>query len=361
MFLLKLVTIFCLAITIVNFSLYVADTECPNVDFSKTGIKDRRADKNKLRVVQYNVEWLFVDYCNSSDCPGNGCTWKNQTSATKHLQSISKIISELNPDIINLCEVEGCDELNMLTQNLNIDSKDSNNSNNLYQPYLKKGKDTSTGQNVGILTKIDPMGSLYRTEERYTYPIAQSTCNYTGETTTSGVSKHYITEFIIKNIHIAFIGAHLVAFPTEPQRCAEREAQAMVLQKIIYDYIQKTYEVIFLGDLNDYDGETLDANDNKPTSHVLQILKGEFGDYQGKYDLHNVAEWIVEKKDRYSAWWDKNSNCISSANEFSSIDHMLVTKNLLQYITQVYYYHGYLEKCNIYESDHYPLVVDFQI
>ena len=34
-----------------------SDTECPAV----TSIGDRRADKNKLRLVQYNVEWLFID------------------------------------------------------------------------------------------------------------------------------------------------------------------------------------------------------------------------------------------------------------------------------------------------------------
>ena len=37
--------------------LISADTECPIV----TSIGDRRADKSKLRLVQYNVEWLFID------------------------------------------------------------------------------------------------------------------------------------------------------------------------------------------------------------------------------------------------------------------------------------------------------------
>ena len=42
---------------------------------------DRRTDKNKLKIMQYNVEWLFLDYYKSADCPGNGCTWKNKTMA----------------------------------------------------------------------------------------------------------------------------------------------------------------------------------------------------------------------------------------------------------------------------------------
>ena len=329
-------------------SLY-GDFECPNVIS-----KNIYNNVYNLRIIQYNVEWLFMDYCKSSDCPGKGCTWKNQTSASAHIETISKIISKLllnTPMIVNLCEVEGCDELNQLVNK--IDTYDST-----YSSYLKKGKDTSTGQNVGLLTTITPNVSLYRTEERYNYPIIGSQCNYNGEPTTSGVSKHYITEFFINNMNIALIGLHLVAFPTDSSRCAEREAQAMIIQKVVFQYISKGFEVIVLGDINDYDGVVLDANNNKPLSQVLQILKGKYGDYSGKYELYNVVENIPQEN-RYSAWWDKNSNCISTPNEFSAIDHMLVTDNLRNKIKNVNYYHEYVEKCDIYESDHYPLVVDF--
>ena len=39
-------------------SVIFADTECPTV----TSHGDRRSDKSKLRIAQYNVEWLFIDY-----------------------------------------------------------------------------------------------------------------------------------------------------------------------------------------------------------------------------------------------------------------------------------------------------------
>lgn len=330
-------------------SLY-SDTECPAVSTNNHNTTKPIKTENKLRVIQYNVEWLFMDYFASADCPGNGCTWKNKTAATMHIETISNIISKLSAStdvstIINLCEVEGCDELNMLVQQLA----------NGYTPYLKKGKDVATGQNAGILTQLQPAVSLYRTEERYNYPIAGSKCNYTGELASTGVSKHYITEFSINKLNIAFIGAHFIAFPTDPPRCAEREAQAMIMQNVIFSYISKGFEVIFLGDLNDYDGEALDKNNNQPTSNVLEILKGK---YTGKYELINVAN-LIKQADRYSAWWDKNGNCVSTPNEFSTIDHMLVTPTLYKQIDSAFYYHGYTEKCDIYESDHYPLVVDF--
>jgi hypothetical protein len=134
----------------------MADTECPLV----TTNGDRRQDKNKLRLVQYNVEWLFIEYYSSANCPGSGCSWSNSSEAQTHMSYVTKVIHDLNPDIINFCEIEGCDELNMVKSNLNDAT---------YMPYLKKGTDSATGQNVGMLTRIDPLVSLYRTEEKYSF------------------------------------------------------------------------------------------------------------------------------------------------------------------------------------------------
>jgi exonuclease III len=328
--------------------LVFSDSECPYV----TRLGDRRMNKNSLRLVQYNVEWLFIDYYSPMNCPGNGCTWVNQTEAETHMNYVSQIVKILNPDIINFCEIEGCDELNILKDKLN---------DSTYTPYLKKGTDTSTGQNVGMLTRIDPQIDLYRTEQKYNYPLPGSLCGYTGVPSSSGVSKHYITEFKINNYNIAFIAAHLIAIPTDSSRCAQREAQASVLQNVIYNYIKKGYEVVMLGDFNDYDNEILDINNNKPTSRVLDILKGIEGDLGGYYALHNIAEELT-KKERYSDWWDSDNNCnTSSQNDFSMIDHVLVTDAIKHNILDVFIYHGYDEYCGKYNSDHFPVVVDFML
>ena len=97
-------------LSLLSFTHILANSECPFV----STFDDRRANKNQLRLVQYNVEWLFIDYYKSMDCPGNGCTWKTTADAKTHLEYVSNSIKEIQPDIINLCEVEGCDELNML-------------------------------------------------------------------------------------------------------------------------------------------------------------------------------------------------------------------------------------------------------
>ena len=306
-------------------NIIFADTECPLV----SSIGDRRNDKNKLRLVQYNVEWLFIDYYSNMKCPGDGCTWKNETEAGIHMDYVSKRIQSLNPDIINFCEVEGCDELNILKDKLD----------GTYVPYLKKGTDSGTGQNVGMLTRVDPLKSLYRTELKYNYPIPGSKCGYTGSVSSSGVSKHYITEFQFNGINIAFISAHLIAIPTDSARCAQREAQAF----------------------NDYDAEVLDVNSNKPTSQVLDILKGFQGDFAGEYQLYSVAETIPQNE-RYSDWWDSDNNCnTASKYDYSMIDHVLVTDSIRKNIANTFIYHEYDEYCGKYDSDHYPVVVDLII
>ena len=322
------------------------DTECPNV----VGIpRDRRESRDSLRIVQYNVEWLFIDYYASFGCPGENCTWKNETEAYTHLQYVADVIKTVNPDILNLCEVEGCDELNMLTDFLD----------GTYATYLKKGTDTSTGQNVGVLTRIDPYIHLYRTEERVEYPIPESLCGYTGPTGSTGVSKHYITEYKINGMRIAVIGAHLLANPTDPTRCAEREAQAQVLQNVIVEYIKDDYELLLIGDLNDFDAEIPDLNNNMPKSMVLDILKGYRGIHELEYTLYSVSE-TIPRTERYSDWWDPNGDCISQTEEFSMIDHILVTDTLRKYIVDTFVYHVYDEFCGKYNSDHYPLIIDLK-
>jgi len=328
-----------------SFSPFVfGDTECPTV----STIGDRRNNKNTLRLVQYNVEWLFIDYYAAMDCPGNGCSWHTISDAETHMSYVSNVLATLQPDIINFCEIEGCDELNMLKDQLGSS----------YNSYLKKGTDTSTGQNVGILTKIDPFVSLYRSEEKIAYPISGTKCGSTTSSGTTGVSKHYITEFKIASMNVAMIGAHLLAIPTDPSRCVQREGQAQVLQNIVSSYIQKGYEIILLGDMNDYDAEVLDLNSDKPTSRVLDILKGLDGQHKGTYSLTNIAI-SIQQAERYSDWWDSDNNCnTSSQKDLSMIDHILVTSNINKKITKAYVYHGYKEYCGKWDSDHWPVVID---
>jgi len=327
----------------------VADTQCPATQIPPY---DRRPSKNSFRIVQYNVEWLFVDYYAPMDCPGAHCTWVNESEALIHMDYVANVVGSLQPDILNLCEVEGCDELNLLLSPEYL-------SDTSYIPYLKQGTDSSTGQNVGMITRLDPRVSLFRTEEKMQYPIPGSQCGYTGSPANVGVSKHYITEYVWYGRPVVFIGIHLLAYPDDPTRCAEREAQAQIIQNTIISYIDKQYEVMVLGDFNDFDGDILDLNSNTPSSRVLRILKGLDGQFSGQYTLYNAAE-RMSQSERWTDWWDKNGDLVSSTDEFSMIDHVLVSELLLSKIRNVSVYHEYAEFAGKYNSDHYPVIIDME-
>jgi exonuclease III len=225
-----------------------------------------------------------------------------------------------------------------------------------YLPYMVKGKSTD-GQNVGMLTRVDPIKSLYRTDMKANYPILGSRCGYTGPIVNTEVRKHFITEFEFNNVKIAFISAHLRAIKKENFRCAEREAQANILQSIVYNYINKNYEIILIGDFNDFDAQVLDVNNDKPISQVLDILKGLKGEYAGTYQLQNIAENIVQEN-RYTDWWFDGDTCNDTNQRYSMIDHILVSDWVKQRITNAFIYHGYDNYCGKYDTDHYPVVID---
>jgi exonuclease III len=326
------------------------DTQCADVNVVPTTVPTSPTTiptGTPVRIMQYNVEWFFLKTYNG--CPGTSCSWANLNDATIHMQNVANVVAQYNPDILNLCEVEGCYELGQLNQLLG----------NKYQTYLLFGTDTSTGQNVGLMTKYTPSANLQRSSETHTYPVVGSHCNYTG-TGSSGVSKHYYTSYAVGSQTVYLIGAHLLAFPTEPSRCASREAQASVLQDLIVQLLDNgnpNVGIILMGDLNDFDGVTLDSNNDKPTSQVLEILKGNAGDHKGKYLMETSAE-LIDKTERYTDWWDPNGDCKSTPNEMSMIDHVLMTPNLFGKIKKVSMPHPYSEYCGTYNSDHFPIVID---
>jgi exonuclease III len=265
------------------------------------------------------------------------------------MNSLAKVVGDLKPDILNLCEVEGCYELSQLNALLN----------NSYTPYLIYGTDSSTGQNVGLLSKITPIANLQRTATTHSYPIAGSKCGYTGSPGSAGVSKNYYTTYKIGEMTVHLVGTHLLAYPTDVARCASREAQASVLQELIVTLLANPSDgLILMGDLNDFDAQVPDLNNDKPISSVLSVLKGLSGTYAGQYELKSVAS-LVSQDQRYTDWWDKNDDCSSTLSEMSMIDHFLVTPNLVDKITKVSFPHPYPETCGTTNSDHYPIVVDF--
>jgi len=267
------------------------------------------------------------------------------------MQRVASELAIINADIISFEEVQDCTALSRLNALLPGFG---------YLPYLLTGTDTATGQNVGILTRIDPAVSLKRTALRVTYPIAGSDCKYSGKGGDSAVSKHYFTSFNIPGLPspLSLIGMHFLAYPDDVTRCVEREAQASVIKSLIADALQQGHSVIALGDLNDFDGLVLDQANSKPISQVLSLLRDPL---PGRGDELISAAELVPQPNRYTIWWDSNGNCRVDPKELTSLDHLLYSTDLAPYVAGVSIDHSYPAVCNTYESDHWPIVLHLRI
>ncbi|ETO07780.1 hypothetical protein RFI_29612 [Reticulomyxa filosa] len=351
--------------------------ECATVPSSP---QDRRTDKSKLRMVEYNMEWLFTNYSHSMGsmiCPGE-CEWTNNSVAKEHLEELAQYIATLDADIIVAVEVSDCWILSELISQMGSAGK-------AYRPYLKFGIDTSTGncvdmspfffihinvyllyvvtgQNVGLLTKIDPVEDLTRSSQMNSYPISGSKCGYqTSSSPTTSCSKHFRTRFQIDSLNgqsffLTLFGLHFIAYPTTADRCAKREAQAWIIRNYASQAIANGDQIIVIGDFNDFDDQNIGADSATPTSQVFKILRE-----MTSPNLQNVNGWIPQTQ-RYSNWYDKNSNCKDDGDkEHSLIDHILVSNDLFSSLTNVQALHEYPGVCGSLYSDHYPIVADFDL
>jgi len=290
---------------------------------------DRRANRSRLRLATFNVEWLF---------PGNdGKSPWTIPQAEQHLTDVSVAISQLNADVLALQEVYDCTMLGRLIEKLDKLGATG------YKPYLVKGTDTATQQNVALITRVDPISNLTRSENRVAYPIAGNTCGNTNSNGTSAVSKHFIARFNISGVTYTFFNHHFLAFPTQADRCVQREAQAQVMRGLI-NSVASNDQIVAFGDYNDYSDAVLDSANSVPTSRVMKYLRQ--GITTGDRVLYEVSN-LVAKANRYTSAYD--------VNKVSMIDHLLVSTGIQTRITGANVAFLYPRETT---SDHWPFWVD---
>jgi len=318
--------------------------------------QDRRRDRSHLSVATLNAEWLFWDDGNdgpSNKCPRSHsqgtCPWEDGEEAEAHIVAVAKALKIINADIIAVEEVLDCVVLQCLIDYM---------EDNTYRPYLIPGTDSATDQNVGIISRIDPLSPIFRTEARETIYREESPCGQglPQPSYNSGVSKHFIARFNVPGLGpLTLIGLHFLAFPVDPDRCIRREAQATVIKKVATAELQAGRQVIVLGDLNDYDFDVIDRSNSRPISRVSRLLK--LND-QGAKVMVSAAEYIPLQSDRYSSWWDRNNNCVVEPGELTLIDHLFVSDELKDVIVSTRIYNT-IELCGSLQSDHYPVKIVF--
>lgn len=259
----------------------------------------------------------------------------NQELAEKHMSELAKVIKRNNPDIVNLIETEGLAAVNTLNTKFL--------SGQGYKVYLAEGKDSYTGQDVALLSRIDLIDFGRYNEKGFS--------GMTGKT----VSKNYFGLLTFKNTKIALIGLHFLSRPTAKDRISKRQAQATAIKNLAMSLDHLGYNLVLMGDYNDYDGddECLDINKHKPTSQVLWMLKKLDGS-KPEDDLINVTS-KAKQEERYTAHWDKNDNGkYEFPKEVSAIDHILISKKLESKIVDVKFDHTH-DPTKV--SDHFPVMV----
>lgn len=300
------------------------------------GAEDRRTNPGRLTIMTFNAQFLW-----DGEPPEEGqvqFSWKaSPTEAQARMERVAAIIRQCDADIVSLVEVENIEALTMLNDRF-LQGRG-------YRPYLEKGRDTYTGQDVALLTRIDPETGAIRRDDRKGQSAAVS----------KSVSKNYIARFDVGGEKLALIGLHFLAQPNREDRRLEREAQADAIRLIALDEIAAGYQVVALGDFNDYDGsaDSADHIGSTPTTNVLSSLR-EMNPATAADNLLNAARF-APVPERYTAFWDQNDNGqIEADREFTSIDHILFSPSLEDNVRGVRFVHNHDPRES---SDHFPMLL----
>jgi len=293
---------------------------------------DRRTDNTKLTIMAFNAEFLWDGVEpeeGSATFPWRG----SPDEALEHMEAIAQVIMAHDPDIISLAEVENLEALDLLNTTFLAGRG--------YQAYLVDGTDSNTGQDVALLTRVDPE---FFNRDQAREPIGDQTY---------GVSKNYYAKFTLGEMKFALVGLHFLAQPLNEDRQAQREAQARVIRNRAVTLTQEGYPPIVLGDFNDYDGELLDHGSHRPITTVLRTIR-DMSPADQADNLLNVASRIPQAQ-RYTSWWDQNQNgAVDGRAELTSIDHILVSAVLGSRIQSVAFDTDHDPRR---VSDHFPIVV----
>lgn len=249
---------------------------------------DRRSNQNELSIMTFNGEFLW-DGVNPEEGQVD-FDWKGDTTAAAaHMTNIAAVIRQHDPDIVNLVEVESLAALEIFTNN--------HLANLGYVAYLVKGGDTFTGQDVGFITRIDPVDAEIK---RYDKKGKSGSVE-------KSVSKNYFAKFDVNGIKFSLIGVHFLSRPSDTSRKLKRQAQADAINDLARELDRAGFPPIVLGDFNDYDtGDSVDHNDNLPITNVLARIKWMVRSDPSD-NLENAAI-RVPKAQRYTAFWDRNRN-----------------------------------------------------
>ncbi len=262
------------------------------------------ADK-VLTVATYNVENLFdLDndgYEYDEYVPSYFSEWNEKNYKIK-LQNISRVIKDINPDILAIEEIESLQALKDLKSTLQREG--------VYYQYYQISDKKNTTTKIALLSKIP-----------FVYAKEVSV--------TSSLSQRNILEakFLINNRELYIFANHWKAKSgPESQRIVSAKALQSRIKEIGYDK-----NIILLGDFNsDYE------------EYIKFERKRKLNDTNGKTGINHVLNSIkqTQKADRtkyeegsfYNLWYDtdeENRYSYIFKNQKEAIDNILISQPLL--------------------------------
>lgn len=172
--------------------------------------------------------------------------------------------------MIHLTEIEDCRVLQML-----LDSLPRGHG---YRAYLIPDEMGVLKQNVGLITRIDPVSNLRHVKGTMKYPIKGSTIQKVSSGSET-YTKNYVGEFRVhlegeQMLELLLCGLHLTANPQDPFKSARREAQAALTANDVSNWFSNhpTGHVVIMGDFNDFDPALSVGGKDIPMSQTFDIL-----------------------------------------------------------------------------------------
>ncbi len=312
-----------------------------------------------LRIVTFNSELLNAPRVT----PGQLQKYRFDYARQKELERVAYLIESLQPDILNLVEVTSKEAVDQLVDILHQKGLTE------YQGYHIDSHDTFTGLDVAVITKYKPdlvdgklIQTIYSEPDDPTWrQVFTFQDNRSGKTVkrNASLSRNSLYFITVAGHKLGFLGLHLKSNPQDVYSNARRTAEAEIARRVIRSQIvPRGYLPIVLGDLNDYDPDVPDADDSRDASTtVLRDLK-DFDPERDGPELVNVAERIQRQADRFTSHWDWNENGADDGDDvYTSIDHILLAKELMPYVKHVFICHT----VSLDTSDHFPVVVDLDL
>ncbi len=285
-----------------------------------------------VRVATFNGEFLFDGAGDEGEAT---FPWKGDPAAARaHRDAVGAVVRSLDADLVLIPETEDLATLQLLIDESLADLG--------YEAVLVDGRDSFTGQDVGLLSRV-PVEAAGRTDERA--PVGVSGELY-------GVSKNLWARVTLPDgTPVTVVGVHFLARPDDVERRDRRNAQAEVIRRLVAAELAEGREVVVMGDVNDVDGTVPDRRGSLPITDVLATLKAAGPGPED--DLVSVLG-DVPQAERFTSFYDRDADGQFDEGEFSAIDHVLLSPALYRRVVDVRYVHAHDPR---EVSDHFPIVV----